>query len=41
MEMETSYLKEIVKGVLPIEKFRFQVKQNYSYMIEYTKELEI
>jgi len=37
MEAGTPYLKQIVEGTLPIEKFKFQVKQNYNYLIEYTK----
>ena len=35
MEAETPYLKQVVEGTLPIEKFKFQVKQNYNYLIEY------
>jgi len=37
MEVETPYLKEILNGTLPIEKFKFQVKQNYNYLIEYAR----
>jgi len=37
MEAETPYLKQVVEGTLPIEKFKFQVKQNYNYLIEYAK----
>lgn len=36
-EIETPHLKEILNGTLPIEKFKFQVKQNYNYLMEYAK----
>jgi thiaminase/transcriptional activator TenA len=41
LEVETPYLKQIIEGTLPIEKFKFQVKQNYSYLLEYTKALAV
>jgi len=37
IEAETPYLKEILNSTLPIEKFKFQVKQNYNYLIEYAR----
>ena len=36
-EIETPYLQGVLKGTLPIENFKFQVKQNYQYLIEYAK----
>jgi thiaminase/transcriptional activator TenA len=36
-EAETPHIKEIVAGTLPIEKFKFQVRQNYNYLIEYAR----
>jgi len=35
--VETPHMKEIVAGTLPIEKFKFQARQNYNYLIEYAK----
>lgn len=34
---KTSHLNGIVNGTLPIDKFKFQVRQNYNYLIEYAK----
>ena len=36
-EVQTPHLREIVAGTLPIEKFKFQARQNYTYLIEYAK----
>lgn len=37
LEAETPHLRGIVDGTLPLEKFKFQVRQNYNYLIEYAK----
>ncbi len=36
-EVQQSYLQELAAGTLPIEKFRYQIKQNYKYLLEYSK----
>jgi len=40
-EAELPHLKELVAGTLPLEKFKFQAKQNYNYLLEYTKALAV
>jgi thiaminase/transcriptional activator TenA len=39
--VKTPHLQELAAGTLPIEKFKFQAKQNYKYLIEYTKALGV
>lgn len=36
-EMELPYMKQMLKGTLPLENFKFQCRQNYNYLIEYGK----
>jgi len=33
----TPHMQDILKGTMPLERFRFQIKQNYNYLLEYTK----
>ena len=33
---ETPHMQDIVKGTMPYEKFRFQIKQNYQYLTDDT-----
>lgn len=33
----TPHMQDIVNGTMPLERFRFQIKQNYNYLMEYTK----
>lgn len=33
----TPHMQDILYGRLPLVKFRFQIKQNYQYLMEYTK----
>jgi thiaminase/transcriptional activator TenA len=35
------YFQELVAGTLPMDKFKFYAKQNYKYLVEYTKTLAI
>ncbi|WP_343246513.1 hypothetical protein [Diplocloster hominis] len=34
---ETPHMQDILKGTMPYEKFRFQIKQNYQYLLDYTR----
>ena len=36
-EVKTPHLQEILNGTLPLEKFKFQIRQNYNYLMEYSK----
>lgn len=36
-ETHQPHLQELVAGTLPIEKFRYQIMQNYKYLLEYAK----
>jgi len=36
-EIRTPHLMELAAGILPIEKFKFQAKQDYNYLIQYAK----
>jgi len=36
-EVQTPHLQEILAGTLPLEKFRFQARQNYKYLVEYAR----
>lgn len=40
-EVNHPHLQELAAGTLPIEKFRFQVKQNYKYLLQYTRAIAI
>ena len=31
---ETPHMQDIVKGTMPYEKFRFQIKQNYNQILK-------
>lgn len=33
----TPHMQDILKGTMPLERFRFQIKQNYNYLLEYTR----
>lgn len=33
----TSHMQDILYSRMPMEKFKFQIKQNYKYLMEYTK----
>jgi len=34
---KTPHMQDILKGTMPLERFRFQIKQNYNYLLEYTR----
>lgn len=34
---ETPHMKDILNGTMPCEKFQFQIKQNYQYLMDYTR----
>lgn len=33
----TEQMQEILRGEMPLERFRWQIRQNYQYLMEYTK----
>lgn len=33
----TEHMQDILCGTMPIEKFQFQIKQNYQYLMDYTR----
>ena len=34
---KTPHMQDIVNGTMPLEKFRFQIKHNYQYLMEYAR----
>lgn len=34
---QTPQMQEILRGEMPMERFRWQIRQNYQYLLEYTK----
>lgn len=34
---ETPHMQDILKGTMSLERFRFQIKQNYQYLMDYTR----
>lgn len=34
---ETPHMQDIVRGTMPLERFRFQIKHNYQYLMEYAR----
>lgn len=34
---ETPQMQEILRGEMPLERFRWQIRQNYNYLLEYSK----
>lgn len=40
-EVKHPHLQELAAGTLPVEKFRFQAKQNYKYLLEYARSIAI
>ncbi len=35
----TPHMQDIVNGTMPMEKFRFQIMQNYQYLMDYLRTL--
>lgn len=40
-EQKKDFLQELARGTLPIEKFKFYLKQDYPYLIEYSRALAL
>lgn len=34
---KTPHMQDILHGTMPDDRFRFQIKQNYNYLMEFTK----
>jgi thiaminase/transcriptional activator TenA len=34
---ETPHMQDILNGTVPMERFQFQIKQNYQYLMDYTR----
>lgn len=34
---QTPHMQDILEGTMPYEKFQFQIKQNYQYLMDYTR----
>lgn len=34
---KTAHMQSILKGTIPLERFQFQIRQNYQYLMDYTR----
>ncbi|MBQ6126770.1 MAG: hypothetical protein IJI77_07130, partial [Erysipelotrichaceae bacterium] len=34
---KTEHMQDIVNGTMSLERFRFQIRQNYQYLLDYTR----